>query len=57
MIDGGETAVVGEVYNVDVVTLAAPDRLEGHPRFYRRRSIRLDDGDEVLAYLLSLLGP
>ena len=53
MIDGGETAVVGEVYDVDAVTLAALDRLEGHPRFYRRRPIRLDDGDEVLAYLLS----
>lgn len=53
MIDGGETAVVGEVYDVDAVTLAALDRLEGHPRFYRRRPIRLADGDEVLAYLLS----
>lgn len=39
MIDGGETAVVGEVYDVDAVTLAALDRLEGHPRFYRRRPI------------------
>jgi gamma-glutamylcyclotransferase (GGCT)/AIG2-like uncharacterized protein YtfP len=36
MIDGGETAVAGEVYDVDAVTLAALDRLEGHPRFYRR---------------------
>ena len=53
MIDGGETAVVGEVYDVDAVTLAALDRLEGHPRFYRRQPIRLADGDEVLAYLLS----
>jgi gamma-glutamylcyclotransferase (GGCT)/AIG2-like uncharacterized protein YtfP len=36
-----------------LVTLAALDRLEGHPRFYQRRPIRLADGDEVLAYLLS----
>ena len=53
-LDGAfQTAVVGEVYDVDAVTLAALDRLEGHPRFYRRRPIRLADGDEVLAYLLS----
>jgi len=53
MVAGGATAVVGEVYEVDPVTLAALDRLEGHPRFYQRRPIRLADGDEVLAYLLS----
>lgn len=53
MIAGGTTAVVGEVYEIDPVTLAALDRLEGHPRFYQRAAIRLEDGDEVLAYLLS----
>lgn len=53
MIAGGATAVVGEVYEIDPVTLAALDRLEGHPRFYQRTAIRLEDGDEVLAYLLS----
>ena len=53
MIAGGRTAVVGEVYEIDPVTLAALDRLEGHPRFYQRTAIRLEDGDEVLAYLLS----
>ena len=53
MIAGGTTAVVGEVYEIDPVTLAALDRLEGHPRFYQRTAIRLEDGDEVLAYLLS----
>ena len=37
---------------MDGPTLAALDRLEGHPRFYRRRAVRLDDGTEVLAYLL-----
>lgn len=45
--------MVGEVYEIDPVTLAALDRLEGHPRFYQRAAIRLEDGDEVLAYLLS----
>lgn len=53
MVAGGETAVRGEVYAVDRWTLTAMDRLEGHPRFYRREPIRMDDGTEALAYLLS----
>ena len=53
MVAGGTTAVLGEVYEVAPVTLAALDQLEGHPRFYRRSPIRLEGGDEVLAYLLS----
>jgi gamma-glutamylcyclotransferase (GGCT)/AIG2-like uncharacterized protein YtfP len=48
----GAHAVVGEVYEVDEVTLAALDRLEGHPRFYRRTRIALDDGSLVQTYLL-----
>ena len=53
MIRGGGTAIADEVYEVDRPTLDALDRLEGHPRFYRRRAVRLDDGGEVLAYLLT----
>ena len=53
MIAGGATAVVGEVYDVDAVTLAALDRLEGHPRFYRRTRIALEDGAAVETYLLA----
>ena len=53
MVPGGGTAVAGEVYEVDPDTLDALDRLEGHPRFYRRHAVRLDDGGEVLAYLLT----
>ena len=52
MVTGGQTAVTGEVYEVSDETLAALDRLEGHPHFYERRQIRLADGVEVLAYLL-----
>jgi gamma-glutamylaminecyclotransferase len=37
---------------VDEPTLAALDRLEGHPRFYQRRPVRLDGGGKVLACLL-----
>ncbi len=34
-------------------TLAALDRLEGHPRFYRRTRIALEDGAAVETYLLA----
>jgi gamma-glutamylcyclotransferase (GGCT)/AIG2-like uncharacterized protein YtfP len=49
----GATAIVGELYEVDAPTLAALDRLEGHPRFFRRTRIALDDGTEVESYLLT----
>jgi gamma-glutamylaminecyclotransferase len=54
MVACGDHAVLGEVYEVDEPALARMDRLEGHPRFYRRTSIRLDDGSTVEAYLLRL---
>jgi gamma-glutamylcyclotransferase (GGCT)/AIG2-like uncharacterized protein YtfP len=52
MVPGGKAAVVGEIYEVDDETLAALDRLEGHPDFYHREWIRLEDGDDVLAYVM-----
>jgi gamma-glutamylcyclotransferase (GGCT)/AIG2-like uncharacterized protein YtfP len=52
MVARGLTSVVGEVYDVDDDALAGLDRLEGHPHFYRRQTIRLDDGDKAVAYLL-----
>ena len=52
MVAGGTTAVLGEVYEVDQETLAKIDLLEGHPHHYRRELVRLEDGEEVLAYLL-----
>ncbi len=45
-------AVVGELYDVDAETLASLDRLEGHPRFYRRTEIELEDGSKVQTYVL-----
>lgn len=53
LVRGGEHAVAGEVYEVDAATLAALDRLEGHPRFYRRTRIALEDGATVETYLLA----
>ncbi len=42
----------GEVYSVDDDGLAALDRLEGHPTFYRRQRVQLADGREVWMYIL-----
>jgi gamma-glutamylcyclotransferase (GGCT)/AIG2-like uncharacterized protein YtfP len=53
IVRGGDGSVVGEVYEVDGTTLASLDRLEGHPRFYRRTGIVLEDGALVEAYLLA----
>ncbi len=53
MIAGGATSVRGEIYDVDDATLAALDRLEGHPGFYRRELVPLRDGARVFAYVLA----
>lgn len=53
VVPRGETAIEGEVYEVDAATLAGLDQLEGHPRFYRRTPLRLDDHGEVETYLLT----
>lgn len=52
MAPGGDQAVAGELYSVSAETLARLDRLEGHPTFYRREGIPLEDGSFAEAYLL-----
>ena len=52
LVAGGATGIAGELYDVDLATLERLDQLEGHPSFYRRRSISLDDGTLAQAYLL-----
>jgi gamma-glutamylcyclotransferase (GGCT)/AIG2-like uncharacterized protein YtfP len=53
MVRGGETAIAGEVYEVDAPTLAALDQLEGHPDFYRRTPLWPADFGEVEVYVLT----
>lgn len=52
MVEGGDTAVFGEVYAVDTETLDRVDEFEEHPSLYERRTIRLDDGEEVFGYVM-----
>jgi len=56
LLEGGGTGVLGEVYEVDDTTLAAIDRLEGHPRFYERVQLRLARGLRVEGYILRRAG-
>lgn len=49
----GTTSIIGELYEVDDPDmLNRLDRLEGHPTFYRREEITIDDGRKVEVYLL-----
>ena len=52
MVRGGRTVVTGELYAVDDATRARLDRLEEHPRLFRREPIVLADGRRAEAYLL-----
>lgn len=56
VIVGTETKIVGEVYLVDDETLCHLDRLEGHPRVYRRTPIELEDEGKAEMYILNSRG-
>jgi gamma-glutamylaminecyclotransferase len=49
---GGAVSIAGEVYDIDDRTLRHLDEFEGHPHFYRRSEIVLDDGACAHAYVL-----
>lgn len=52
MVEGGTTAVVGELYRVTAEGLRALDMLEGHPSFYRRVALQLACGRWAQTYIL-----
>jgi gamma-glutamylaminecyclotransferase len=47
----GEGTITGELYRVDGETLARLDRLEGHPDWYKREPIVLNNGSEAEIYV------
>lgn len=51
-VTAGSAVIVGELYDVDADVLARLDQLEGHPRFYQRTPIVLDDGSSAETYLM-----
>ena len=51
LVEGGDQAIAGEVYEVDDAGLAALDAFEECPQLYRRVRIRLEGGSEVESYV------
>ena len=53
LVPGGKTAVSGELYLVDLETRARIDRERQVPLLFERARIRLADGSEAEAYVMS----
>ena len=51
-----EGIVEGEVYEIDDETLKKLDLLEGHPTFYERKEVTLENGMVVWIYTMELKG-
>lgn len=51
-VKNGTTSITGELYNVNDDMLKRLDTLEGYPTFYTRKHIKLENGDNVIIYLL-----
>lgn len=52
LVQGGGTAVHGELYAVTEEILSRLDRVEGVPDLYRRSEVRLADGSRAQTYVL-----
>lgn len=51
IVDTGNKAVHGEVYEVPIEALPGMDRMEGHPHFYCRKPVDLEgDVKDAIAY-------
>lgn len=47
----GNKKVMGELYEITPEIKDSCDSLEGHPTFYRRTEIELEDGEKVETYI------
>lgn len=52
LLEGGESVVTGEIYKVNNDILRSTDMMEGHPSFYERKFVEIEDYDDVQAYFL-----
>lgn len=53
LLEGGDTSVAGEIFEVTDEVLASLDELEGHPDYYRRDAVVLSDGRRVTSYIFN----
>lgn len=53
LVEGGETAVAGELYLVPDALLASIDVARQVPLLFQRRAVQLADGGEAQAYCMS----
>ncbi len=51
IIEGGNNAIVGELYDITDDIMAVFDMIEGHPSFFCRKEIELVDGTNAAAYV------
>lgn len=51
IIDEGSLAVKGEVYECPMSALPGMDRMEGHPHFYCRQPIELEDDEKLRTFV------
>ena len=47
----GDTSIIGEVYEVDEITMKRIDRLEGYPSFYDRTKLHTEYGQAWIYFL------
>ena len=51
LVIGGHTAITGELFDVDLITLARLDLFEEVPELYRRRQLQLTSTVTAMVYL------
>ena len=54
LLAGGRSAVIGELFEVDVHILAKCDVLRQHPVLYKRQRVELEGAQEAWAYFLGV---
>ncbi|MBX3126948.1 MAG: gamma-glutamylcyclotransferase [Polyangiaceae bacterium] len=52
LLQGGDSAVTGELWEVSYAVLSACDKRRDHPALYVRQDVRLADGSVAHAYFL-----
>ncbi len=55
VVEGGDTPIFGEVYEIGDFTKL--DKLEGHPKWYRRELIKTHVGDSWMYLFKNILPP